>query len=201
MSESTVRSALPLVTILLVAATWACADQPAPALPGGGAADTAASDAVRTAPAAKAVALALDGEGLRLVETASGSTRPLAFGEEAALVTATLERVLGAPPTETGRVEDCAQEYATWSPGFSVWFLDGTFVGWGLRDDGQPLTTMAGIGIGSSRAELESAYVIDVYESSLGVEFNAGALAGLMDGEGAGSLISHLWAGNTCIAR
>ena len=215
MLDSFLHCGRSILTVLLITAVAGCADDSAPAPPAdadgadvaavtgvGEAADTDVDAAAEAFPAdSRQVVLALDGDGLTLIERASGSTRPVGFGQEATVVTGALERVLGGPPAETGRNEDCRLDYATWSGGFSALFADGSFVGWSLREGGPVLTTMAGVGIGSTRAELESAYVIDVYDSSLGVEFTAGTLAGLLDGDGEGSLISHLWAGNTCIAR
>lgn len=37
--------------------------------------------------------------------------------------------------------------------------------------------------------------------STLGTEFTAGGLAGLLDGTGARARITHLWAGASCAMR
>jgi hypothetical protein len=65
---------------------------------------------------------------------------------------------------------------------------DWQFAGWYL---GNPLgnlksvQTMAGIGLGSTRLEMESAYVIKVDKTSLGNEFSTSSgLYGILDGSG-----------------
>lgn len=145
--------------------------------------------------------LALDGEGLRLFDAASGSSRPLSFGTEGSLVGSALVRVLGAEPVEVGYSEDCAAEYQRWPEGLSIWIVRDDFVGWSLRDDGTTLTTPTGIGIGSTRADLEESYAAEIYQSTLGIEFVAGGLAGLLESEDDDASITNLWAGQTCIAR
>lgn len=144
--------------------------------------------------------LALEGEGLRLVDATTGSTRPVAFGSDEEMVHEVLTAALGGGPVERGEAVDCALAYSRWDPGLTTYFADGAFVGWGVRD-ADALTTMSGIGLGSSRAELESAYAVDIAPSTLGLEFHAGRLAGLLEGEDAHSRVTHLWAGHTCIAR
>lgn len=166
-----------------------------------GSAGEAAPVADSAATPASQTLLALDGEGLRLVDATTGSTRPVAFGSDEVTVREVLEATLGAPPVERGDAVDCALEYVRWESGLTTWFADGNFVGWAVRDEGRTLTTMAGIGLGSSRAELEGAYAAEIAPSSLGLEFHAGGLAGLLEGDEEHSQITHLWAGNSCIAR
>ena len=63
---------------------------------------------------------------------------------------------------------------------------DGQFVGWNVRPqpDSTSLTTVAGIGLGSTRQELEAAYKVEMVDSSLGVEFYTGQLSGLLESNG-----------------
>lgn len=193
-----------LALCLVVTATTAACGADSGADDGRAAADTTAAaapgDIGPAAPAAD-LRLAVDGEGFRLVDASTGSTRPLGFGSSDSAVRAALEATLGAGPVASGEAYDCAIRYEQWEPGLTTWFADGEFVGWTVRDEGESLTTMSGIGVGSTRGELESAYTIEVIPSTLGVEFIAGGLAGLLDGDGADSRITHLWAGVTCIAR
>lgn len=69
--------------------------------------------------------------------------------------------------------------------------------------DGIPgaLTTMSGVGPGTKRASLDEAYSTKVRQTTLGSEFTAGELAGLLDGPGRKATITNMWAGLTCIAR
>ncbi len=57
---------------------------------------------------------------------------------------------------------------------------------------------MAGVGIGSKRADVESAIVAPVEETSLGREFASGGLSGLYDAK---DVVTDLWAGSVCLAR
>lgn len=54
---------------------------------------------------------------------------------------------------------------------------------------------------GSTRAELEAAYATRVFESTLGTEFSAGSLQGLLESPRADARVMSLWAGTTCILR
>jgi hypothetical protein len=56
--------------------------------------------------------------------------------------------------------------------------------------------------LGTTRTELENgASVARIAKSSLGEEFTAGDVAGLLDSAAADARVSNLWAGATCIAR
>lgn len=153
----------------------------------------------------RSVLLALDGEGLRLVVAATGSTRLLAFGTDSAAVLDGLGRALGAP-TSRGSNAECGAgpvDFASFDGGLSVNFQSGRFVGWSARasNTSSALTTMSGIGVGSTRAALDSTYSARVAQSSLGTEFSAGDLSGILDGTAPSSRIANLWAGVNCIAR
>ena len=201
--------------LALTALTAACAPEPAPP------ADQAAAPADSTAPpasptpAAQPPALAIEGEGLRLFDPATGAARPLPFGTpRAALVTALRFR---GPPNAGQRLEECGAgplDQLGWGDGLSLYVQDGKFVGWALgrrnpnATANAPATatatapaTASGITIGSTRTELESAYAAKVFESTLGTEFEAGTLFGLLDGNSARAKITHLWAGASCNMR
>ena len=150
-------------------------------------------------PGAAGLALALEGEGLRVFEATSGSARPIPFGSPTEDVMRIIEGVREASPRERGESPDCAGTFATWEGGPSVRFSDGRFVGWSVGQPGP--TTPSGVGVGSTRNELEDVHAIEVSRTSLGVEFSAGALAGVLDGDGADARITALWAGEACLAR
>lgn len=152
--------------------------------------------------------VALDGEGLRLVNPASGSTRALAFGGDIASVVDMLTRLRGAVPTRSTNGECSAGplDMATWPDGFTLVSQGGTFRGWWLNprsgtDASARSTTMAGIGLGSTRAELDAAYKATITPSSLGTEFAAGGLYGVLDSASATARITALWAGTSCVFR
>lgn len=151
------------------------------------------------------VLLALDGEGLRFVVASTGSTRLLPFGmESAALITAVGTAL--APPTSRGTSADCGagpMDFATFAVGLSINIQHDRFVGWSTRASttAVTLTTMSGIGVGSTRAALDAVYSATVSTTTLGEEFSAGGLAGVFDGPTAAARITAMWAGTTCLAR
>jgi len=160
--------------------------------------DSAADSTVR-------VLLALDGEGLRLALESSGSTRLLAFGMESSAVIAALTAALG-PPRSRGTNFDCGagqMDFVVFADGLSIGVQSDRFVGWSARvsDTGGTMTTMSGVGVGSTRAALDSSYVADVARSTLGVEWVAGGIAGVLDGESPAARITDMWAGANCVAR
>ncbi len=160
----------------------------------------AAAPAPRPAPAAAAAPLVLEGAGLRIPD--ASPPRTLAFEEsaEAATVEA-LTKALGRPPSETGENEDCGgggMKFAKWKDDLTAWFLDGSFAGW---DSEGKLKTLEGIGIGSSRADVERLAGFEVEESTLGIEFRAGGLSGILDSQAPGAKVTHLWGGATCVFR
>jgi hypothetical protein len=69
--------------------------------------------------------------------------------------------------------------------------------GWFLREPG--LTTVDGIGIGSTRATLNAAGTVTmVPDSTLGIEFSMGELGGFLTADGAAGAVESLYAGLTC---
>lgn len=151
------------------------------------------------------VLLALDGDGLRVVLPSNGSTRLLRFGMESAEVITAVSAAL-APPTARGTSVDCGagpMEFATFADGLTINIQHDRFVGWSARvsTTARALTTMSGIGVGSTRAALDAAYSAEVSATTLGEEFWAGGLAGVLDGPTAAARITDMWAGTTCLAR
>lgn len=181
----------------------AAVDQPSVRMPATAPAATgqpdASADVATPVPAAK---LALDGQGLRIFTVATGSSRAIAFGIGKAEALAMLEAVQGAPPSEQGENIDCGATNAIWPDGLTVWFARDKFVGWSLASAASPLSTAGGLNVGTTRAEVENgASVARIASSSLGEEFTAGDVAGLLDSADANARVTHLWAGAVCIAR
>jgi len=175
---------------------------------------TAAAPAAKPAPAvsaepakAKPPALALAGEGLMLFDRESGSSRTLGFGIWGEQL---LDALAFRGPPVGGTLDECGAgplQQASWNDGLTVYFQDGKFVGWAAGGGGnskpgsERLANAAGIGPGSTRAELDSALVAKVFESTLGTEFAAGDLFGILDGTGKAARITHMWAGISCNFR
>lgn len=146
--------------------------------------------------------LVLEG-GALVLKAAEGTSRRIAFGSPASAAVAAVSKIYGRPLDEE-TLEECGAGPLQVSrfTGMTIAAQDGKFVGWSLDDRNEPvLPTAARIGIGSTRRALEQAYSIERFESSLGHEFAAYGLAGLLAGDGESAKITHLWAGSTCVMR
>ena len=145
-----------------------------------------------------ALKLALDSEGLRIVNTVSGASRLVPFGTSRADLVKAVSAAQKAQPLLQGDNLTCRAAYATWPSGLTAFFSKDRFAGWSALHADPTLVTASGIGVGSSRAELEGAYKILVTASTLGSEFTAGGLAGLLDSVRPDAKVTALWAGMTC---
>ena len=160
--------------------------------------------------------LALASNALQLVSQPTGSTREIPFGMPQGELVEVVSKVLQAKPRSIGINTECGAgplKMASWSNGLTLVFQEkkaGTakewqFVGWyaGAPSGAAPkVATMAGVGIGSTRAALEAAYAVKVAKTTLGQEFSTSAgLYGLLDGPGKEALITSLWSGTSCNFR
>lgn len=182
------------------------AEQPA-AAPAAAAASTSASTPAQASapgddnPSAPAATIALDGGGLRIISIPSGSSHALAFGSAKTDTLNTLQAIEGAPLSQ-GENIDCRATRAEWADGLTVWFARGKFVGWSVGKADSSLSTMGGLRLGATRAEVENgAAVAKIAPSSLGEEFTVGDIAGLLDSKRPDAKVTNLWAGSVCIAR
>lgn len=149
--------------------------------------------------AAATPSLSLEGSGLSLT-LADGKRQALAYGTDAKQTIAAISSVLGEP-SQQGTNEDCPAgpvQFTTWSKGLSANFQDDKFVGWAGAVD---IKTSRGIGFGSTRADLVKAYKPTFEQSSLGTEFLADGISGVMESDAADATISDLWSGVSCVAR
>ncbi|NVO86649.1 hypothetical protein [Hymenobacter terrestris] len=160
--------------------------------------------------------LALTSNALQLVSQPTGSTRQIPFGEPQKELIELVSKVLQAEPKSVGINTECGAgplKMASWSNGLTLVFQQNKagatqewqFVGWyaGMASGTTPkVATMAGVGIGSTRAELEGAYSVKVTRSTLGQEFSTtSGLYGLLDGPGQEAVITSLWSGTSCNFR
>lgn len=178
-------SALAALTLL------ACSSQPA-------AQDNDAATA--PAPAAVPARVELGMSGLRLLGKDGTQGRSLAFGQNEDEAVQAMTRWRGVPeiepPVECGTGQ---MSKARWPDGLMLLLQDGRFVGWSVNSADAKVATRAGIGVGSSRAELDKAVSPRVFSSAFGVQFSsAEGLSGLLDGPGPDSRVTALWAGLDC---
>jgi hypothetical protein len=140
-----------------------------------------------------------------LVNAASGSTRSIQFGTPDSLAVAAVASAFGEPE-ERNANDECGigpMEFVIFDgEGLLLAINEGQFVGWAVRPpEGAALRTMSGIGVGSTRAELEDVYAATIEPTSLGVEFMAGGLQGVLENAEKKGKIVALWAGASCVAR
>lgn len=159
-------------------------------------------------------ALALDFGGVRLVTLASGSTRPVAFGAtadeaSAAVALAQGRRGIEQRLSDCSGVEDGRLVHTSWEEiGLDIVVnpQDGRFVGWNVSRPG--LALMNGVGVGTTRGDLERAFTVTmVSDSSLDHEFWIGdadddnGVGGLFDGPGPDARVTVMWSGAVCQHR
>lgn len=196
----------PRRALLAAALLAACGPEPS-----GDAASRPAPDSADAAPAvqpdtvspgAAGVAIVLAPDGLELAGGA-GAPKRLAFGDPQSGVLAQVGAVLGQPG-EQGTQEECPAgplDHALYGAGLQLVFQDSAFVGWSARQ-GSTLRTAAGIGPGSTLGQLRTAYpAATVEESSLGAEFTAGELSGVVADSSAAGEVEVMFAGTNCIFR
>ncbi|MEY2438280.1 MAG: hypothetical protein QOF97_3116 [Acidimicrobiaceae bacterium] len=141
-------------------------------------------------------------DGLTFVIGAS--TRNLNFGSDKAAVMTALQSAEGAPRSvDTGSLcEDGSGRVfdTVLYDGLSVYFLNATLSGW--RVSKTQFTTLDGVGPGSTLTQLRAAFAeVKVTDSSLGVEWSAGTLGGVLSGKSDDSIVGEMFAGDLCIIR
>ena len=157
--------------------------------------------------------IALSANAIQIVNQTSGSTKEIAFGMRLEQLVEIVENVLKSKPTINMNSECGAGplKFATWDNGLTLLFQEKKkdewlFAGWAAnkpKNNQTKLTTMANVGIGTSRNEIESAYVINVTRTSLGYEFSTKSndFFGIFDGPNENSKITNLWSGVSCNFR
>ncbi len=158
--------------------------------------------------------LVLTSNALQLVDSATGSSKELSFGMPERQMVELLTGILGKAPNSIQINEECGAgplKMAAWNNGLTVVFQDvkqkgeWLFSGWFVTTTSgtaQKITTMAGIGIGSTREAMEDAYVLKVFESTLGQEFSTSSgLYGIFEGASKNAKIIHMWSGLSCNFR
>ncbi|WP_343519940.1 hypothetical protein [Sphingomonas sp.] len=140
---------------------------------------------------------------LSLVDPNNGRARELRFGVDRTTAERAVQAALGGR-AERGTSRECGEgpmDFARMPGGLLILFQDDRFVGWFLDRGDATLTTASGIGIGSTRKELTGAYDAEISESSLGEEFTAGDLSGLLSGTEPTAKVTAIWSGQVCNLR
>jgi hypothetical protein len=149
------------------------------------------------------LALALGDGAIYAVVGETGVTRRVELGAPRAQVVALVSAAYG-PPREEGRLEECGEgpvEFVSFGRGLTAYFQDGLLSGWAARDD-PSLGTLAGVRVGVTRAELRAAAPdAGVGETTLGEEFDAEGVSGLLSGPEPDARVEALWSGTACVFR
>lgn len=158
----------------------------------------AEEETTTTTEAAGEAAVLLASDGLTVDDA------DLAFGASGPDAIAAVSDVLGAPSDE-GDQADCPAgpaTYAAWGDvGLSLTMQDDVFVGWSARPNAT-LRTADDIGIGSPVADLLAAHPGTTFTTtSLGEEFDADGLEGIVSDSSDSGEVTDMWAGTTCIFR
>jgi len=163
--------------------------------------------------------LILTSNALQIINKNTGSTSEIPFGKPFDQMIEIINNVLQSKPKTIGINSECGAgplKMTSWNNGLTIvfqnkksesktsetnWQFAGWFVGNNSKNS-KEISTMAGIGIGSTRAEMESAYVISVSKTSLGYEFSTSSgLFGIFDGPNKEAKITSLWSGLSCNFR
>ncbi len=186
---------LPLIAALMVTAAIAPACNRQATAP----TEAPAEPAARPVPPAVGAPVVLDPQGVRLLDPQTNNTRLLAFGSPSDEVHDAVAAALTGRASDHGSNPECPPgplDYSQWE-GLTLWFQNGEFVGWAANEPGP--VTLTGIGVGATRVQLERDYRVEwVPDSTLGTEFTAGNMSGLIGDAGT---ITDLWAGVSCNFR
>ncbi len=151
--------------------------------------------------------LSLTPDGLLLTDIKTGSATPLTFGAPETTVVDTIRSVLGEPASHGPGTPDCPNgqdAVAVWPDDLMLEFDAGTFLAWSARPATE-LTSLTGVGIGTSRTELDAVLDVEVFDSTLGVEFFTpdppGGFGGILSSDGPDGVVEILWAGPICAFR
>lgn len=160
----------------------------------------------------KPSALVLTTNALQLLNEETGSSTDLLFGMELDQVVDIINTTIDSKFKETQINARCGEgplNMASWENGLVLTFQENKitknweFAGWVMEGNAikpDALTTISGIGIGSSFQELEEAYETEVKKTSNGNQFTtSNGLHGILSGEGKDAEIKVLWSGITCI--
>jgi len=138
-------------------------------------------------------AFTLDPRGIQPL----GTDLRIDFGRAQTGVIDTVSGLQTRPPAQVAVLEECGAGEVTaaiWPDGLVLNFLDGDFLGWVIDQNG--FVTGTGLEVGQSREVLP---VTGFEETSLGTEFEAQGIFGLLDEQHQD--IALLWSGVTCFFR
>ena len=157
--------------------------------------------------------LALVSEGIQAINAQNGSARTLAFDLDKQQVVTAVSNVLQTSYKDSAVNVECGGlTILKWANGLSLNFNKAPgnpnselrFVGWSLKTADNvksTLATMAGVGIGSTLKEIESAYKVKKSKTTLGTEVTLGKITALLAKDAPNEKVTGMWSGTNCIFR
>ena len=157
--------------------------------------------------------LVLISEGIQAINAQNGSARTLAFNLDKQQVVTAVSNVLQTSYKDSAVNVECGGlTILTWANGLSLNFNKAPgkpngklrFVGWSLSTADNvksTLATMAGVGIGSTLKEIESAYEVKKSKTTLGTEVSLGKITALLAKDAPNEKVTNMWSGTNCIFR
>ncbi|EMD81961.1 hypothetical protein [Pacificimonas flava] len=142
-----------------------------------------------------------DGQ-LQAIIKATGSTRTFPFGAPREQVMTMLDAVRGTP-SRAPSLSKCAGGPVTaarWPDGLTVFFRGGELAGWKVAG-GSELTTMTGLGIGTTLADFQRDFAADPQETPAGWEARTGNLTARFSGGTPDAVVQSLSSGAVCEDR
>lgn len=184
---------------ICLAAIWLCAG-PAFAL------HPPATDSVAARAGLNGQELRLGPNGLLSGAAGLHSNMVFAFGMPKAEIVAAVTAIRGAP-TGADSNNECGAGAMTFVHfgGLSLNFQQDRFVGWSVNPPAgpQPLEDHWGLRLGTARANLTDGDQdpATIRRSTLGVEFDADGIGGLLSSDAPDATVTTLWAGINCHFR
>jgi len=193
------RTALALAALVAVAA---CDRNATPAPAETAAPVTTPAAATDAGPTVSTGGLAIEAEGLRLFDD-TGAARAIPFGTPQATAIAAVAASVGGAAPEVTTNSECGAgpvQFAEFSNGLQLAFQNDQFQGWFVDEAG--VTTVDGMGVGSTRALIAESRTVEMQEdSTLGAEFSSGDVGGFLTNTTPQGTVTSLYAGLTCFFR
>ncbi|MEP6260606.1 MAG: hypothetical protein ABJ092_03430 [Gillisia sp.] len=207
---------LPILVLLLSIFTTGCKQRTGNSeniLPSEKTADSLQKEQIERREGETATFIGITSNALQLINAETGSTTELPVGMNMDELLEIIENILKTEIPEAQVNSECGAGPLTivaLNNGLNLMFQEAKsdisgnmeFVGWSLREGAhlsRKITTMAGIGIGSTRTELEDVYVVEISKTSLGNEFSiSGEMFGILNAE---DKIEFMWSGVSCNFR
>ena len=152
-------------------------------------------------------AILLEGNGFMPANPGGrGTGLKLSFGAPRDTVITYMTGLHGGTAPNLDSNDECGAgplTFARWDDDFTLAFQDGKFVGWWAGERAPAgFSTVQDIHVGSTLAEVRAAWPgVEVINDTIGPEFAATDIFGILTGTTPSAKVTALWAGVSCIFR